>query len=273
MKKERNIFIVFVLNLVFSITECIGGFFIGSTAIISDALHDFGDALSIGLSYIFERKSKKSPDEKYTFGYGRFSILGGLITSLVLILGSVTVIINSIGKLYDPKNIKYNEMIVFALIGLIVNLIGLLLTHGGKSINQKVVNLHILEDVLGWFAVLVGAVMMKITNLTIIDPIISIAVSIFIFIHSIKHLKEAFSIILEKSPDKIDFTVLQNELLQIEDVDEIKDLHLWSIDEEKICATVSIATDKPQKIKSKVKTLFSEKQIKLIAVEIDEPEL
>jgi len=129
------------------------------------------------------------------------------------------------------------------------------------------------EDVLGWSAVLIGAIVMKLTNLAIVDPIISVAVSIYIFIHGIKHLKEAVSIILEKTPDEIDFIALQNELLQIEDVNEIKDLHLWSIDEKKICATVCIVTGKPQEIGSKVKAIFTEKKIKLIALEIDEPKV
>lgn len=273
MKTEKNIFIAFVLNLIFCFTEFAGGLFIGSTAIISDALHDFGDALSIGVSYFFEKISRKSENEKFTFGYGRFSVLGSIITNLVLIMGSLIITVNSAIKLFNLPDIRQNEMIIFAVIGVAVNLIAMFVTHRGESLNEKAVNLHMFEDVLGWSAVLIGAIVMKLTNLAIVDPIISVAVSIYIFIHGIKHLKEAVSIILEKTPDEIDFIALQNELLQIEDVNEIKDLHLWSIDEKKICATVCIVTGKPQEIGSKVKAIFTEKKIKLIALEIDEPKV
>ena len=122
MKTEKNIFIAFLLNLLFSIVEIIGGIFTGSIAIISDAVHDFGDATSIGLSYLFEKKSKKKPDELYTYGYARYSVLGGLITVVILLIGSGIVIYNAIDRFINPVSINYNNMLILAVIGLIVNL-------------------------------------------------------------------------------------------------------------------------------------------------------
>ena len=149
MKTEKSILIAFILNLTFSIFEFIGGIFTQSIAITSDAIHDLGDAASIGIAYFLEKKSKRSPDEKYTYGYARYSLLGSAITSLVLLFGSTAVIYNAIIKIIHPSEINYDGMIIFAIIGLCVNFIAALITHGGHSLNQKTVSLHMLEDVLG----------------------------------------------------------------------------------------------------------------------------
>ena len=147
MKTEKNILIAFLLNISFSIFELIGGLFINSIAIMSDAIHDFGDALSILISYILERKSKKKPDNKYTYGYLRYSTLGALITTIILITGSIFVITNSVKRLISPEVINYNGMILFAIFGTVINYIAALYTKEGDSLNQKAVNLHMLEDV------------------------------------------------------------------------------------------------------------------------------
>ena len=204
MKTERNILIAFILNLSFSIFEFIGGIFTGSVAITSDAVHDIGDAVSIGISYFLEKKSKKQPDEKYTYGYARYSIIGGFITTLILLIGSVVMIYNAINRIITPTEINYNGMIVFAVVGVIVNFCAAFFTREGDSLNQKAVNLHMLEDVLGWVVVLVGAVVMRFTNFALIDPIMSIGVSLFIFIKAIKNLKDVADLFLEKTPHNND---------------------------------------------------------------------
>ena len=190
MKTERNILIAFILNLAFSVFEFVGGIFTGSVAIISDAVHDIGDAASIGISFFLEKKSKKQPDERFTYGYARFSVIGSVITTLILLFGSVAVIYNAILRLIDPVEINYDGMIIFAVVGVIVNFLAALFTREGGSLNQKAVNLHMLEDVLGWVVVLVGAIVIKFTGWFIIDPILSIIVAIFVIINSVKNLME-----------------------------------------------------------------------------------
>ncbi|MBR5246131.1 MAG: cation transporter, partial [Clostridia bacterium] len=175
MRTEKNILIAFILNLSFSIFEIIGGFFTGSVAIVSDAIHDMGDAASIGISYFLEKKSKKQPDETYTYGYARFSVIGSVITTLILLFGSVMVIYNAVMRIFNPVEINYNGMIIFAVVGAVVNFIAAYFTKDGDSLNQKAVNLHMLEDVLGWIVVLIGAIIMRFTDISIIDPIMSIA--------------------------------------------------------------------------------------------------
>lgn len=149
MKTEKNILIAFILNLAFSLFEFVGGLFTGSVAIISDAVHDLGDAASIGISYFLEKKSKKQPDEEYTYGYARYSVIGSVITTLILLFGSALVIYNAASRIISPAEINYDGMIIFAVVGVCVNLGAALFTHGGDSLNQKAVNLHMLEDVLG----------------------------------------------------------------------------------------------------------------------------
>ena len=188
MKTEKNILIAFILNLSFSIFEFVGGIFTGSVAILSDAIHDIGDAVSIGISYFLEKKSKKQPDKTYTYGYARFSVMGSVITTLILLFGSCAVIYNAVIRIFNPVEINYNGMIIFAVIGALVNFLAAYFTKDGDSLNQKAVNLHMLEDVLGWLVVLVGAVVMRFTDISIIDPILSICVAIFIFINAIKNL-------------------------------------------------------------------------------------
>ena len=116
MKTEKNILIAFVLNFAFAIFEFFGGIFTRSVAILSDALHDFGDAFSIGVSYFLERKSKKQPDDIYTYGYTRYSVIGSLITTVILLFGSIAVIYNAIVRIFNPVEIDYSGMIVFAII-------------------------------------------------------------------------------------------------------------------------------------------------------------
>lgn len=243
MKTERNIFIAFILNLGFSVFEFIGGIFTGSVAIVSDSIHDFGDALSIGLSYFLERKSKKQPDDVYTYGYARYSILGSLITSLILLFGSIFVVFNAIHHIISPSPINYDNMIVFTIIGVSVNLIAALVTRGGDSLNQKAVNLHMLEDVLGWIVVLIGAIIMKFTNFTIIDAIMSIGIAIFIGINAFKNLSEIMNLFLEKIPHGINIENVRNSIRSIKGVADTHHIHIWSIDGILNCATLHVTVN------------------------------
>lgn len=259
MKSERKIFIAFILNAMFSVFEFSGGLYTGSAAIISDAVHDAGDALSIGISYILEKKSKKQPDEKYTYGYARFSVLGGIISSLILLFGSVAVIVNAVEKLLNPTEINLNGMIVFAVVGLAVNLCAAFITRKGESLNNKAVNLHMLEDVLGWAAVLIGAIVMKFTGFMLIDPVMSIAVAIFIFISASKNLKKETDIFLEKTPDNICINEIKNHICEIDGIIDVHHIHIRSVDGHNNYATMHIVTDFcSAEVKRKIRSELSE---------------
>jgi len=270
MKTERNIFIAFILNLVFSIFEFIGGMITGSVAIISDAVHDIGDAVSVGISYFLERKSRKMPDETYTYGYARFSVLGGAITTLILLVGSIAVIYNSVIRIVNPTEINYRGMIIFAIFGVVVNFFAAYFTREGDSINQKAVNLHMLEDVLGWCVVLIGAIVMNFTDFAIIDPIMSIGIAIFILINAVKNLKEVIYLFLEKIPEGISVEEIREHILEIDGVLDLHHVHIWSMDGNNNYATLhAVIKGEGFEVKEKIREELKEHGIGHVTIEFE----
>lgn len=270
MKTARNMFIAFILNLSFSMFEFIGGMVVGSAAIASDAVHDLGDAASIGLSYFLERKSHKPPNETHTYGYARYAVMGGCITTLVLFVGSVLMIVKSVGRIFSPTAIDYDGMITFAVVGFCVNFLAALVTRAGDSLNQKAVNLHMLEDVLGWVIVLIGAVVMRFTNAAILDPLMCIGVSLFILINTIATLKETLSPLLEKAPRDSKVTEIKKHIEEIDGVLDVHHIHVWSIDEKNHLATMHVVTDgQPPQMKAKIREALRENGIAHVTVELE----
>ena len=270
MKTERNILVAFILNLAFAIFEFFGGIFTGSVAIVSDAVHDIGDAASIGVSFFLEKKSKRKPDEKYTYGYSRYSIIGGFMTSLILILGSIFVVYNAVSRIFHPVEINYDGMIIFAIVGVLVNFTAALFTRSGDSLNQKAVNLHMLEDVLGWLVVLVGAIVMRFTDFSILDSLMSVAVALFIAVNAVKNLRETFAIFLDKTPRGVDISGLKNHLCEIKGVRGVHHFHIWSLDGERNCATLHVVVDgDASEIKRAVRQELEEHGVAHATIEIE----
>ena len=267
---DRNILAAFLLNLAFSVFELFGGIFTGSVAILSDSVHDLGDAASIGISYVLEKKSKRSPDDSHTYGYARYSVVGSVITTAVLLAGSAIVIYNSVSRLIRPTPIHYNGMIILAVIGFIVNLAAALFTKDGDSLGQKAVNLHMLEDVGGWAVVLVGSVVMRFTDISVIDPIMSLAVAVFILVGAAKMLGEAVNVFLEKTPVGMNINEIRDSVKAIDGVKDVHHIHLWTLDGQKNYATLHIVTDKDaEKIKSDVRRVLSEFGVTHVTIETE----
>lgn len=243
MKTQTHILLAFILNLTFAILEGIGGIFIGSIAILSDAIHDMGDAISIGISYILEKKSQNPPDKTYTCGYARFSVLGSVLTTFVLLFGSVLVIISAIHRIINPTPIAYDGMIIFAVFGVAINLAAAIITRGKGSLNQKAVNLHMLEDVLGWVVVLAGSIIMRVSNFYLLDPIMSIGVALFILVNALLHLKTIIDLFLEKIPHGISLQDIQDHILSLDGVSGVHHIHIWSMDGLTHYATMHIITN------------------------------
>ena len=270
MNSEKNILIAFILNLVFSMFEFFGGIFTKSIATISDAIHDLGDSLSIGISYFLEKKSKKEADDNYTYGYARYSILGALLTNVILVVGSILVIYNSILRIFNPIDINYNGMIIFAIVGVIVNFIAAFYTRKGNSLNQQSVNLHMLEDVLGWIVVLIGAIIMKFTNFSLLDPIMSIIVALYITSHAGKNLENIINVFLEKTPNNISINEIKEELLKIKNIKDIHHIHIWTLDGIKNYATLHIVTESNNKtIKDKIRKELLKYNISHVTLELE----
>ena len=268
-----HILTAFLLNLFFSVFELIGGILTGSVAILSDALHDLGDAAGIGLSFFLERKSRKQPDATHTYGYARYSVLGGLITTVILLAGSCLVIYNAILRLLNPTPIHYNGMLIFAVVGVAVNLAAALFTRHGDSLNQRAVNLHMLEDVLGWIVVLIGAVVMRFTDWVFLDPLMSVGVAVFILIHALKNLKEILDLFLEKTPDGVAVEELSHHLTALAGVVSIHHVHIRSLDGNRHYATLHAVIDgDPAAAKAAIRAELAEHGITHATIETETPD-
>ena len=266
----KNMFLAFLLNLAFSAFELVGSLVTGSVAIASDAVHDLGDAAAIGISCLFEKKSNRQPDETFTYGYRRYSVLAGCFSTLVLILGSVAVIWSAIGRLLAPQPIHYNGMVIFALVGVLINGIAAFVTREGDSVNQKAVNLHMLEDVLGWIVVLIGAIVMKLTDFSLIDPLMSIGVAVFILCHAVKNLRHSVDLLLEKAPDNMTPEQIKALLTEIPGVTDVHHIHLWSIDGIQNYATMHIVSDEPSHtLKETIRKTLDEHGIFHVTLEME----
>lgn len=270
MKTDHKILVAFILNLAFSVFEFLGGFLTGSIAIISDAVHDMGDAVSIAVAYALERKSKKQPNDQYTYGYARYSVLGGGITNLVLILGSLAVVYNAVNRLIHPTPIHYNGVIILAVVGVCVNLAAAYVTREEESLNQKAVNLHMLEDVLGWFVVLVGAVAMRLTDCSVIDPLLSMGVALFILVHAVRNMKQILNLFLEKAPVGICLREIKENLLELDGVLDVHHVHIWSLDGQKHCATMHLVVNTDDySVKEKVRRVLKARGITHVTLELE----
>ncbi len=226
----RNLKISFALNASFMIIEFISAYFTNSTALFADAVHDLGDTFILSISILLTIYSAKKISEKYTYGYKRFSNLGALLNTIILITGSLLTMAYSIGRLFNPVAVKSNLMLVVAIFGIVINLLGMRQLRKGESIMERSVMLHLLEDVLGWIALIITSILISKTDAYILDPILSIGISTFILIGTLRNLRALFGVFMIKVPDSINIEELKRELLNIDCIVEIVDFKLWSLD-------------------------------------------
>jgi len=235
---DENILTAFILNFVFVIIELVGGILTNSVAILSDAVHDLGDCAAIGCAYVLERISKRGADERYTYGYGRYSLVSALITALILVAGSALIIYSSVRRLIDPQEIRAEGMLIIAVLGVIVNGAAVLKTSHGTGANERVISLHMLEDVLGWVVVLVGSALIWIFEIPIIDPILSLAVAAFILVCAVGNIKSVLLVLLERAPEDFDTAAYAAELMSVENVLDVHHVHVWTLDGNEPMATL-----------------------------------
>ena len=270
-----NLRAAFALNLAFTVIEVIGGLLTNSIAILSDAVHDLGDSMSLGLAWYFQRLSQRGRTPQDTYGYRRYALLGGLITGLVLVIGLGFVLWNAVGRLMAPEPVNAPGMILLAVIGVVFNGAAVLRVKSGSSLTEKVVTWHLIEDVLGWVAVLFGAVIMTIWDVPVIDPLLSVGISIFIIWNVVRSLRQVFDVIIQKVPASFDVEAFEREVLTHPKVISMHDTHSWSVDGEIHVLTTHLvmqrdaSRDEMIGAKSHVRKLLDDDTFEHVSVDVE----
>lgn len=232
--------LAFFINLAFTLVEVVGGWWTGSIAVLTDAFHDAGDCLVLGTAWYLQRVAMKGRDARYSYGYGRYSMLGGWLTSVVLIVGAIGMLVISVPKLWAPTEPHTTGMIGIALFGLAMNGFAAWKLHGGGTLNERGAYLHLLEDVLGWAAVLLGGIIIHYTGWAIVDPLLSVAISVFILFNAIGTLRRGTGILMQQIPAHVDMQQVRTRLLTIPHVIDLHDQHTWTLDGSFIIHTVHL---------------------------------
>ncbi|MDR7128165.1 cobalt-zinc-cadmium efflux system protein [Algoriphagus sp. 4150] len=241
---SKGLSLAFWLNVLFSIIEVVGGILTNSTAILADAFHDFADAIAIGLAVLLEKLSGKKRTPGFSYGYKRFSLLSAIGMSLFLLIGAVFMCVSAYSSFIDPKIVDGKGMLYLAILGIAVNGFAFLRIkranghshHSGHShshdadFNRKAIMLHLLEDVLGWVAVLIGAVVIYFTGWYWVDGVLAIAIAIFIGYNATINLISTMKILMQAVPENVDIKKLSDELLQIPCIENIHDIHIWTLE-------------------------------------------
>ncbi|MFN3874788.1 MAG: cation diffusion facilitator family transporter [Flavobacteriales bacterium] len=233
----------FLINLAFTLVEVAGGLWTGSIAVLTDAMHDAGDCLVLGTAWWLQRVAMRGRDALYSYGYGRYSMLGGWLTSVVLIIGALFMLTVSVPKLWAPRLPHSLGMIGFAIFGLLMNGLAAWRLHGGKTLNERGAYLHLLEDVLGWAAVLLGGIIIHFTGWAFVDPLLSIAISAYILVNAIGTLRRGTGILMQQIPPGIDMQVVRARLMAIPHVKDLHDQHTWTLDGSFVVHTVHIVVE------------------------------
>jgi len=272
-KAARNMKLVLFINIFFSGVEFLFGFLFNSAAILTDAVHDLGDAVSIALAWFFQKISTKEANQKYSFGHQRFSLLGALITGVVLLAGSFLLILNTLPRLFDPQPVHYVGMFWLSLFAIAANGYSAWLMSKGSSANESMMNLHMLEDVLGWIGVLVVSIILRFTDWYILDPILSLAIAGFIIWRTWPEFRQTAEIFLEAVPHEIDKKKIEKEMLEISGIHALSHLHIWSIDGEEHAMSVTISTDElsleeQEKLKEHIRQIIAPHNVTHTTIEI-----
>lgn len=245
MKSSKNMTIAFLLNFSFAIIEFIFGLLFHSSAVLADAVHDTGDALAIGLSTLFEKISTKKEDREYTLGYKRYSLLGALLTSVILLVGSILVIVENIPKLFAPEKVNYDGMLVLGIVAIVVNTAASRVVSHGHSHNESILSLHFLEDILGWIAVIVVSLILRFTDWYFLDPLLSLVIAGFILSKALPKFWENIQIFLDHVPSDVDLSQLYQEIAVLENVRAITQLNVWTTDGLEKFAMLHICLENP----------------------------
>ena len=230
MKAKYTVWLAFFLNLTYAIVEFIAGGVFGSSAVLADSVHDLGDAIAIGISAFLESISNREEDSHYTLGYKRFSLLGAMVTAVILMTGSVLVILENIAKIFHPQSVNDEGILWLGIIAIIINVLASLVIRKGQTKNESILSLHFLEDTLGWVTVILMAIVLRFTDWYILDPLLSLAISFFILSKALPRFWRTLKIFLDAVPEGVDIQKIKTDLAELDHVASINQLNLWTMD-------------------------------------------
>ncbi|WP_049548169.1 cation diffusion facilitator family transporter [Streptococcus pseudopneumoniae] len=272
MKTKHTVWLAFFLNLSYAIIEFIAGGVFGSSAVLADSVHDLGDAIAIGVSAFLETISNREEDSHYTLGYKRFSLLGALVTAVILITGSVLVILENITKLFHPQPVNDEGILWLGIIAVSINVLASLVVRKGKTKNESILSLHFLEDTLGWVAVILMAIVLRFTDWYILDPLLSLVISFFILSKAIPRFWSTLKIFLDAVPEGVDIKQVKSDLEQLDHVASLNQLNLWTMDGLEKNAIVHVCLKEIEQMevcKESIRTLLKDCGFQNITIEID----
>ena len=272
MTTNRAVWLAFFLNLSFAIVEFIAGGVFGSSTVLADSVHDLGDAIAIGLSAFLETISNREEDSRYTLGYKRFSLLGALVTAVILMTGSVLVILENLTKLFHPKPVNDEGILWLGIIAVSINLLASLVVRKGKTKNESILSLHFLEDTLGWIAVILMAIILRFTDWYILDPLLSLVISFFILSKAIPRFWSTLKIFLDAVPEGVETGDLEKDLGALINVKSVNQLSIWSMDGLENNAIIHLCLedwDQMMETKNQVRQLLEERGVQNITIEVD----
>ena len=272
MKAKYTVWVAFFLNLSYAIVEFIAGGIFGSSAVLADSIHDLGDAIAIGISAFLETISNREEDRRYTLGYKRFSLLGALVTSVILIIGSILVILENITKIFNPQPVNDEGILWLGIIAVSTNVLASLVVRKGKTKNESILSLHFLEDTLGWLAVILMAIILRFTDWYILDSLLSLVISIFILTKVLPRFWSALKIFLEAVPEGVEAGNLEKDLETLTNVNSVNQLSIWSMDGLENNAIIHICIKDWEKImetKEAVRQFLEERGVQNITIEVD----
>ena len=273
MSSKFAVWLAFLLNFSFAIIEFIFGGLFGSSAILADAVHDLGDALAIGISAFLESISNREEDSRYTLGYKRFSLLGAILTAVILITGSTLVILENISKFIEPQPVDHEGMLWLGVIAIAINLTASLIVRKGQTKNESILSLHFLEDTLGWLAVIVVAIILRYTDWYFLDPLLSLVISFFILSKALPRFWSTLKIFLDAVPEGVDIKQVKNDLEQLDNVASINQLNLWTMDglEKNAIVHVCLEHVKHREVcKESIRDFLKDCGFQNVTIEVDE---
>lgn len=273
MSSKHAVRLAFFLNLSFAIVEFIAGGIFGSSAVLADSVHDFGDAVAIGISAFLESISNRKEDSHYTLGYKRFSLLGAMVTAVILMTGSGMVILENMVKLFHPQPVNEEGLLWLGIIAISVNVLASLVIRKGQTKNESILSLHFLEDTLGWVAVILMAIVLRFTDWYILDPLLSLAISFFILSKAIPRFWSTLRIFLDAVPEGVNIQKIKADLAELDHVASINQLNLWTMDGLEKNAIVHVCLEHVKHMevcKESIRGLLKERGFQNVTIEVDE---